>query len=114
MLPAKYRLSRAEIPTVLRRGLVVKGESLTLRVISLDDKLKPAKLAIVVSAKTVKTAVGRNLVKRRLRQAIIGLSKNLKPGYATVLITFPGIASQTYVKLQRGLEALLRQARLLT
>lgn len=114
MLSAKYRLSRAEIPPIMRRGLVIRGEGLTLRVANLDNTLKPIKLAIVVSAKTVKTATGRNLVKRRLRQAIIQLVKNLKPGYGVVVITLPAIVSQTFVAIRSNLQALFKQAKLLS
>ncbi len=113
MLPRRYRLKRAEIASILRRGAVTRSVGLALRVARLLEAGGATRLALVVSAKTVKTAVGRNLLKRRLRQAIQLLASRLKPGYGAVIITSPPAPDQTFVQLQTNLQSLFKQSGLL-
>ena len=113
MLPRQYRLNRVEIASVLRRGAATRGEGLMLRVARLPEMIEATHLAIVVSAKTVKAATGRNLLKRRLRHAVRLLASKLKPGYGAVVVTSRPAPSQTFTQLQTILESLLKQSGLL-
>ena len=55
----------------------------------------PSRFAIVVG-KRVGNAVCRNRARRRVREAVRGLVKDLKPGYDVVLIARPPAATTTF------------------
>jgi ribonuclease P protein component len=64
-------------------------------------------------SKRVGSAVVRNLVKRRLREAIRPLLPMMSPGLDIVIIARPEAATVPFAALSAALDATLRRARLL-
>jgi ribonuclease P protein component len=56
----------------------------------------------------------RNLVRRRLREAMRTCLPDLVPGYDLVIISRPALADQSFAALGGALTQQLRHARLLT
>jgi len=66
-----------------------------------------------VTSKKIGNAVTRNLTKRHLREATYHLHPRLHQGYDIVLIARPSIVEQPFAQVQRILEKLYQQARLI-
>ena len=66
-----------------------------------------------VTSRRLGTAVARNRAKRRLRAAIGQAHACLLPGYDIVVIARPGALAQPFDELQRILNKLLLQAKLI-
>jgi ribonuclease P protein component len=64
-------------------------------------------------SKRVGSAVVRNLVKRRLREAIRPLLPVVSPGLDIVIIARPEAATVPFAVLAQALEATLRRARMI-
>jgi ribonuclease P protein component len=64
-------------------------------------------------SKRVGKAHVRNLVRRRLREAMRTLLPSLEAGYDVVVISRPALATQSYAALEEALRRLLQHARLL-
>ena len=78
------RLNRAAVENTLRKGekRSVKGLSLVF----LPNNQEKCRLAVVISQKTEKSAVKRNALRRRLREAFLLLAKKEKRGCDLVLL----------------------------
>lgn len=81
MLPSNHRLTkRKDFDALFKHGRVVFGRHAQLRV----GKRKEAgstRFAFIVSAKTEKSAVRRNRVKRQAREIVRGVLPQVKPGF---------------------------------
>lgn len=75
MLPTKNRISKQLLPAILKQNKAFSADHLTLRLHLRHqgdlDWGKPAKLAVIISNKTLPRSVDRHLIKRRLH-AILG------------------------------------------
>jgi ribonuclease P protein component len=86
------RLSRAaEFDAVHQLGRSVAGRHLTLRFRSREESGEP-RVGYAVPRK-VGSAVDRNLVKRRMKEAVSRRHELLQPGTDYVLIARPGLAT---------------------
>jgi ribonuclease P protein component len=72
-----------------------------------------SRVGFTVSKRVGKAHV-RNLVRRRLREAMRACLRELAPGYDVVIISKPALADQPYVALGGVLAQQLRHARLLS
>lgn len=65
---------------------------------------------VLVGLKVSKSAVRRNLIKRRIKFVLLWENKNLKQGYDIVIITKSEISDQSYISIKKeiikGLEKL--------
>lgn len=78
MLSYKFRFhGHNSIRNVYRRGGVVRGNYWTLKYLVNDHRSSP-RIAIVVSRKVCKSAVGRNRIRRRLYEKFRLLQMELK------------------------------------
>lgn len=68
------KLPKDSIENVLKRGRVINSPLFSIRY--LENPLKIARFTIVVSKKEEKTAVKRNLIKRKFREIIRKTFKN--------------------------------------
>jgi ribonuclease P protein component len=59
------------------------------------------------------SAVTRNRVRRRLREAVRSLAPNVVPGWDVLIVARPASVTATYGDLLAGLEEVLRSGRLL-
>lgn len=87
MLPKKNRISKKDFPSPQRRGFRVFSPFFSAIFYSHENSSKQNRVAIVVSKKTAKTAVSRNLLRRRFYNLIRPhLEKLLVP---TVIVFYP-------------------------
>src|SRR3989344_5535785 len=99
------RMNADLFPRVLRRG-AIKSPSFSLHCLPLSPGEK-SRIAVVVSKRVARTAVGRNALKRRSRELLKGaLSRGSVP-YALILRLAPTAASRTRRELRTELEKLL-------
>jgi ribonuclease P protein component len=92
--PKRGRLTKAaEFDAVTQLGRSVGGRYLTLRYRTSDGGVQP-RIGYAVPRK-VGGAVDRNLVKRRLREAVSRHEELLMPATDYVLIARPGLAAAT-------------------
>jgi ribonuclease P protein component len=80
-----------------------------LHVAATETSSEPARVGFVVS-RAVGTAVTRNLVKRRLREAVRVRVGDLPPGTLLVVRSNPAAATVTWPGLQRDLDVALGRA----
>lgn len=87
MLSKKYRLPKNDIPIIARRGRRYSSELFDIKV-WWDDKLENPLFTFVISKKTHKSAVKRNIAKRKFRAAMYKLIKdgNMRTGKYMFLI----------------------------
>ncbi len=70
----------------------------------LANNLAASRVGFVVSARAVKKAVGRNLLKRRAREIIRKKIKSFKKGYDVLFIFSKGAAVLSFRGLEKELE----------
>ena len=112
MLPVTHRLrQKQDFQRVFRRGRLVRGRTLFLK-ICLSARVK-TRIGIVVSNKIAAKAVARNLLKRRLRAAFLGLLPEIKDGFDLVAVGGPRLKQATVRGLKQEIWSLLRQNNLI-
>lgn len=72
-----------------------------------QDPSEPARIGFVVPKKSVRLAVRRNLVKRRLRGAVRERIHKFPPGSLTVFLARPAADKVAYRELDNQLESLI-------
>lgn len=118
MLNRNSRIKRELFSALLARGAVVGyGATTHLRtkVFKLPLEESEAKrFSVVISSKTVKRAVGRNKIKRRLRAVIYKHLAELIPGRATIIwVKSAELATRPFPQVETEVVELLEKARLL-
>jgi len=94
MLAQKYRLKkRKDFERVYKQGKGFKQDFLFLK--TFENNLKNSRIGIVVSKKIANRAVERNLIKRRLREAVKKRLSEMKPGLDIVIAAKQGISKKT-------------------
>lgn len=118
-IPPRERFGRAsrlrtpaEFQRVRRSGKRRQGRFITLHFARNADPDMPSRAGFSVS-KRVGDAVQRNLVKRRLREAVRRRLWNVAPGWDMILGARPEAATAAYEALRDEVDELLGQARLL-
>jgi ribonuclease P protein component len=89
---------KKEINGAFSRGKSVKEGCLVLK--SAENQLNSVRFCFVVSKRVSKTAVGRNLLKRRMREIARAALPDLKPGYDLILIAMPGLEKEDYSSIE--------------
>ena len=74
MIGKNNRISKKNIPNIVRRGKRFSGEGFDLKV-WFDNSLESPKFTVIISKKIHKSAVKRNQIKRRFRAAIFEILK---------------------------------------
>ncbi len=77
MFSKKNRVKRSKFDVLLKKGTIYHTPYFSLRV-KKNDANEPFSFTAVVSSKVIKTAVGRNLFKRRARAIVKELFLNKK------------------------------------
>jgi len=97
---------RAEFDRVFAHGRRTASPMMALH---WHDDGAPPRLGLAVSRKVDRTAVGRNRIKRQLREQFRQLRSQLRPG-AYVVVARPRAAGADGATLREGLRALLQRA----
>lgn len=103
-MPKRSRLSRREFTHLLKRGARVHRESLTIIHLKTDE----FKAGVVVSKKTARKAVTRNLLRRRVYAILRELQPGIGPRHIAVLLR-PAATRLSYADLRDQLQALRTQ-----
>lgn len=112
MLPAAYRLKKTkEIERVWKSGRSFFTPAVQFKVV--PNKMEVSRFAVVIGTKTEKTAVRRNLWKRRTREILRTHLPHLQPGFDVIVMAKKPAVTATYQQLAVILEQLLKQTRLI-
>lgn len=85
MLPATHRLHKqTEIKSLIQTGQTFFLSEFIFKFAK--NKEESTKIGFVVSTKVDKNAVGRNRLKRQMREAIGSFLPDIKPGYSILII----------------------------
>jgi len=111
MLPSINRLNKdKDFERVFKTGR--SDYSSLLGVKSVKNDKDCLRGGILVGMKVSKKAVIRNLVKRRIREALRAELPNLKSGFDIVIIAFPPAAEAGHQEIGAALKACLFKSRL--
>jgi ribonuclease P protein component len=113
MLAKKNRLAKdRDFALVKKRGEFLQSSSFAL--IFLKTKATcPSRFGFVVSTKISKLAVGRNKVKRLLRQSITNLMPKIDQGFDCVFLVKGAIKQRTEEQIGKEVEKALQSAEIL-
>ncbi len=108
MLPKTRRIERKYFGHILSSGKRYNSPSFTLYVSKIEDNgpRNHSRVAISVSKKVVKTAVGRNKQRRRGYSAISKVYSSIKPGYFLFFVYKKGFEVD-YSSLEKEIRTLL-------
>lgn len=73
---------------------------------TISNGMDISRFGIVVGRKTADKAVDRNLIKRRLREAINSRKQRLKKGFDVVIVALPGAKLGTFNEIDNCVERL--------
>ena len=110
MLQKKYRFhSRGGIRYTYQKGKTLRTPSLSL--VFAPNSHKHQRFAVVVSKKVLKSAVGRNRIRRRVFEAIrLELPKFKKPQDSIFVVFNPDIKNKPFEELRRLIRQLLEDS----
>lgn len=95
-----------------QNGKTIRGSKVSL--VFADNSRKKQRYAVVVSKKILKSAVGRNRIRRRIYEAIrLELSKIQKPIDCIFIINSKEILDLDFKEIQKILRDLLKEASIL-
>lgn len=111
MLHSTHRFhGHGSLRYVYKNGFAVRSSALTLRYCK-NTRRKSARFAVVISKKTLKSAVGRNRVRRRIYEIIRAELPKLEQNYDVVVLVFSSeLRTSDYTELQRQLRQLFLDA----
>lgn len=115
MLHARYRLrNRHAFPKIYQRGKRQGGSLCGLSWLPIPAQSdQTPQVAVVVSRKVCRKAVGRNRIKRQLRAALQPLLPQIRFGYWLILTARSGIVGRSWSEIRDEVERLVRKAKLL-
>ena len=113
MLSKKYRFhSRGGVRYTYQNGKTIRGSKISL--VFADNSRNRQRYAVVVSKKILKSAVGRNRIRRRVYEAIrLELPKIQKPVDCIFLIYSKEILDIDFKEIRKSIRDLLKEANIL-
>lgn len=98
---------------VYKNGKAFRSRLFTIKLVE-NSRRKHSRVAVVVSKKVHKSAVGRNRIRRRLYELIrLRLSKVTKPHDIVIIVSSSEIITMPHKELTGQFESLLSQTSLL-
>jgi ribonuclease P protein component len=111
MFKKQYRINKKkEYDNVFKNGR--SNYNILLGIKYLPNLLEYNRFGIIVGGKISKSAVKRNLIKRRIREALKSINANAAVGYDIVIIALPEILNKNLENIKESLEKVLKKARL--
>ncbi len=113
MINARYRFhGHGSLRYVFSNGKAYRSSNLTLRVVKNKFRKNP-RMAVVVSKKVLKSAVGRNRIRRRIYSRLQAAIPSLNDNYdIVVIVNSPEVRQCPSLELDQELNNLLNQAEL--
>ena len=111
MIPSPFRFhGHSSLRYVYTNGKAVRSQQLTIKWVQNTHRSKP-RISIVVSKKVIKSAVGRNRIRRRLYEYMRTHLDQLNDVYDIVVITTsPELKDMPYDELKLLVDGLLDKA----
>lgn len=99
MLPSAHRLKgRARFATVAKRGNAIRGGWMSVKYLA--NTLDVLRVGIVVSTQVDKRAVKRNLIRRRIAEALRKHLTEFPAGYDAMIVVYPEGKEKTYSEIE--------------
>ena len=113
MLSKKYRFhSRGGVRYTYQNGKSIRGSKISL--VFADNSRNKQRYAVVVSKKVLKSAVGRNRIRRRVYEAVrVELPKIQKPVDCIFIVYSKEILNTDFKLIQKTIRDLLKEANIL-
>ena len=113
MISKRYRFhSRGGVRYTYQNGNTIRGSKISL--VFADNSRNKQRYAVVVSKKVLKSAVGRNRIRRRVYEAIrLELPKIQKPVDCIFIIYSKDILGIDFKEVQKNIRDLLKEANIL-
>lgn len=111
MLPHQHRLTGRMVKFVAKRGRGISGR--TLRIKWLPTRYLPSRATVVAGLAVDKRAAKRNLVKRRVREALRPLLPQFPVPVNLIVFVNKAALERTFQELRDELLGLCRRVRLL-
>lgn len=110
MISKRYRFhSRGGVRYTYQNGKTIRGSKISL--VFADNSRNKQRYAVVVSKKILKSAVGRNRIRRRIYEAIrCELPKIQKPVDCIFIINSKELLNIDYKEIQKTIRDLLKDA----
>lgn len=90
MIKKKYRLRASRhVDRAIRKGVTFNGSVIRVKAFAKRSNSEPSRISVILSAKKFRTAVSRNLIRRRVKAAFYNYLKTV-PGFD--LAVFPSTA----------------------
>ena len=114
MISGKNRFhGHGSLRYVYSKGSAVRSPALTIKYVK-NDRRKNSRAAVVVSKKVLKSAIGRNRIRRRLYEYIRLSFPNLSNTYDFVfIVTSPDLQTMPHNELTQLIDQLMDKAHLL-
>jgi len=111
MIPSPFRFhGHNSLRYVYTNGKAVRSQPLTIKWVKNTHRSKP-RISVVVSKKVIKSAIGRNRIRRRIYEYMRTHLSALNDTYDIVVITTsPELKDIPYSELSGQLDALLDKA----
>lgn len=126
MLPFSYRLPAQEITPVMKAGRRIQGNGISMIYKKLNSgspqlgaeqasagMTGSARFAFIVGVKVDKRAVGRNRVKRLLRESVHHLLPLIKPGWDVVIVAKKELVGKSQAEVEAVVQEVLQKAQLI-
>ena len=110
MLPTNRRVKKELFPEIMKKGLFLSSQSLSLKALNRKDN-KPSLFSFVVPAKIVKTSAKRHLIKRKMTAVVEKKLKEVKNGFSVLFFLIKGTI--TYEELEEEILSLLLKSKVL-
>lgn len=111
MLKKERRLAKEEIEEIIKKGRSIYSPFVSIRY--LIDSNKNSRFSFVISSKVSKSAVSRNLFKRRCRAIIQKNLDKIKDGGSFIFFAKNGVLERSYRELESDVIGLLERSKML-
>ena len=110
MLPSSKRLTAHDVKDIMEKGRVAHSPLFLLRYI--PNAGAPTKVAAIAPVKVVKTAVGRNKLKRKVYEVVRKLYPRIIPGFKIALLAKSPAITSSVATIEADLKDLFAKAKL--
>lgn len=111
MIPFRFRFhGHGSLRYVYRNGDMVRRRQISVKY-SINPRRKKPRFAVVVSKKVLKSAVGRNRIRRRVYEIIRTEMPLLRPDIDVAVMIFSAeVRTEAHAELQRNIQTIFRDA----
>lgn len=113
LIPKQYRLKKkSDFQKIFKKGRSSAGPYFVLYIRENEEK-GPTRIGFAVSKK-IGTAVVRNKIKRRLREAVRSLVPDIKDNYDIIIVARSRIKSISFFEIQKQMINIFNRNRLVS